>query len=202
MTELKSLSQRLSCGKQPAVPLPVRPCILPLQLYRREMTSCTGYGLNIKNSLSKMKGALQYDRKRVQTCFILFQHYAPADALVSKGNCQVSVSCSRALLIGGQIYSTCKKQLEQGLHQQQSEGINSDNETGKVQGRNDLCACIRGIKCQKTLCQHGLHQATDGVQITLSLLLFLPASLSFIGFFPKKLQISPKHFAIYWLSTE
>lgn len=36
------------------------------------------------------------------------------------------------LLIGGQIYSTCKKQLKGVLDQQQSMGMNSSQELGKV----------------------------------------------------------------------
>lgn len=147
MTELKSLSHRLSCGRQPAVPQPVRPCILPLQLYWGEMTSCAGYGLNIKNSLSEMKRlctAAWSGKQEHEHVSFLFQHGTPAEAVGKprKWPARSQFHVPAFILIGGQIYNTCKKQLEGILCWQQSMGINSNNEMGKVQGRNDLCACF------------------------------------------------------------
>lgn len=89
----------------------------------------------------KWKGrTFQYDRERAQTCFIFI-----STLHTSRCNGQgEEIARSRfhvppSLLIGRQIYSTCKKQLEGVLHGQQSMGINSSNEMGKVKGRNDLC---------------------------------------------------------------
>lgn len=59
---------------------------------------------------------------------------------------EMARSWLHVLLDGRQIYNTWKKQLGRGLRRLQSGEINSRNETGKAQGRSELCAGVQRLQ--------------------------------------------------------
>lgn len=132
-------------GVEPAVRRPLRPHRPRFQL-DPGMTSCGGYGPNIKNSWSE--GDWHERREGVQTCFILFQHSVRRAPARGVGE-EIAGSRLHVLLNGRQIYNTWKKQLGRGFRRLQSGEINPHNETGKAEGKNELWAGVQRRACQK-----------------------------------------------------